>query len=62
VSASNCSNYSESSRGDVACRFSRFGELVAIHYPTGFTIGRDHLSALTEALRIKRWHMQKRAA
>ena len=62
MSAANCSNYSESSRGDVACRFSRFGELVAIHYPTGWTLDTTHLSALAQALRIKRWHMQTRAA
>ena len=26
-------------------RFSRFGDGVAIHYPTGYTPGRDHLDA-----------------
>jgi hypothetical protein len=30
---------------------------VAIHYPTGFTLGRDHVDALVQALRIKRWHL-----
>lgn len=38
-------------------RFSRFGSHVAIHYPTGFTLGRDHVDALVQALRIKRWHL-----
>lgn len=40
-----------------APRFSRVGDLVAIHYPTGFTPGRTHLDALAQALRIKRWHL-----
>ena len=43
---------------DIRCpRFTRFGDGVAIHYPTGYTPGRDHLDALAQALRIKRWHL-----
>ena len=38
-------------------RFERVGTLWAIHYPTGYTLGRTPLAALTEALRIKRWHL-----
>lgn len=37
--------------------FTRFGDGVAIHYPTGWTPGRDHMDALAHALRIKRWHL-----
>lgn len=62
MSASNSPKISDGSRRDVACRFSRFGELVAIHYPTGWTLDTTHLGALAQALRIKRWHMQTRAA
>lgn len=38
-------------------RFTRFGDGFAIHYPTGWTPGATRLDALTQALRIKRWHL-----
>ena len=38
-------------------RFSRIGDFDAIHYPTGYTMGRTRLAALTEALRLARWHI-----
>ena len=43
---------------DIRCpRFTRVGDFDAIHYPTGYTLGRDRLAALAEALRIARWHL-----
>ena len=43
---------------DIRCpRFSRLGDFAAIHYPTGYTLGRTPLAALAEALRIARWHL-----
>ena len=43
---------------DIRCpRFSRVGDFAAIHYPTGYTLGRTPLDALAHALRIKRWHL-----
>ncbi len=45
-------------KDDVHCpRFTRVGDFAAIHYPAGYTLGRTQLAALTEALRIKRWHL-----
>lgn len=41
----------------VCPRFSRIGDFDAIHYPTGFTMGRTKLAALAEALVIKRRHL-----
>jgi hypothetical protein len=38
-------------------RFTAFGDGVAIHYPAGYTPGRDRLDAMAHALRIKRWHL-----
>ena len=37
-------------------RFTTVGPYVAVHYPTGWTLGATHLDALTHALRILRWH------
>lgn len=45
----------------VCPRFSRIGDFDAIHYPTGFTMGRTKLAALASALRIKRWHLANAA-
>lgn len=43
---------------DVRCpRFTRVGDFDAIHYPTGYTLGRTQLDALAQALRIARWHL-----
>jgi hypothetical protein len=48
-------------RPDVACRFSRVGSHIAIHYPTGYTLDTTHLGALAQALRIARWHLDNAA-
>ena len=39
----------------ITARFERRNGYIWLHYPTGWTPGRDHLDALAHALRLHRW-------